>query len=158
MLCLWLKLILTPERILNLDFTQYAILLRFFLISKGYMWRFIKACIKICNLKTHEQISLDKMEQFVPRLTTWKLVAVSQRLIWTIKFFIVYLEIISSWSWFSPGWPCCLIWESCCLQILRAMVCDSTPLMFRITAFAWEILLTGWDSPTVLNPCEYKWI
>lgn len=35
-------------------------------------------------------------------------------------------------------------------------VCRATPVMLRITAFAWEILLTGWDSSTVLNACEYK--
>lgn len=75
-------------KILNLDFTQYPILLRFFLISEGYMWSFIKACIKICNLKPYEQINLDKMEQFIPGVTAWKLVAVSQALIWTIKFCI----------------------------------------------------------------------
>ena len=83
---------------MNLDFTQYAILLRFFLISEGYMWSFVKARIKICNLKTYEQINLDKMEQFIPGVTAWKLVAVSQTLIWTIKFCVIYLEVISSWS------------------------------------------------------------
>lgn len=54
----------------------------------------------------YEQINLDKIEQFIPEITAWKLVAVNQTLIWTMNFFIFSLEIISSWSWFSPGWLC----------------------------------------------------
>lgn len=65
----------------------------------------MKARIKICNLKTYEQINLDKMGHFIPGVAAWQLVAVSQTLIWTIKCYMVYVQVISSWSWFSPVWP-----------------------------------------------------